>query len=124
MGKKPFQLRVLADGSASNAYVYGDKVPVGKVAIIESLAASVWTSAYGDYDTQKFIFLGFQHEGQDCLVEGEDINATNTMRATVSIKTPIILNEGDRVLAYIEATSASQTYLLVATGWLVDVGDL
>ena len=123
MGKTPYQIRVQASGSASNQTVYGDKIPPGKVAVIESLSAYIFTTAFGDYTTQKFIFLGFEHEGQNCLVEGEDINASNTMRAVVSVKTPIVLNEGDRVLAYIEATSTSQTYVLVGTGYLVDEGE-
>lgn len=124
MAKSAYQLTIQSDGSGSAKTVYGDKIPTGKVALIESLAAYVYTTAIGDYTTAKFIFIGFDHEGTIFYVEGEDINATNTMRAMVSAKTPIVLNEGDRLLATFEATATSTTYKLVATGWLIDKADL
>lgn len=124
MRKTPYQIRIQLDGSASAATIYGDKIPVGKIAVIESMGVLVYTTNPGDYTTAKFIFLGFEHEGQTCFVEGGDINATNTMKGMISTRTPFVINEGDRVMSYVEATSASQTYVLVATGWLIDVGDL
>lgn len=124
MSKSVYQIRIQSDGDDAAKFVYGDKIPTGKVAIIESLSALIYTTNPGDYTTDKFIFLGFESNGEKNYVEGGDINVTNTMKGMMSSRTPIILNEGDRLLAYFEATAPTTTYVLVATGWLIDVADL
>ena len=124
MVKTPYQERVQHDGVASQATVYGSRIPQGKVAVIHTISAVVYTTNIGDYTTAKFIFVGYESNGEKCYVEGGDINATNTMKGMIVSNRQVVLKEGDRVFAEFETTATTTTYVLVASGYIMDKKDL
>jgi len=108
-------------GSASNAYVYLSKVPVGKILKVEHLAAAIYTTNPGDYTTAKFIWVGFELGGNYYYLNGHDVQPASGMnKATVFVKN-FTIPEGARLFAYFEATATTEEYEVAATGIFCDV---
>jgi len=107
-------------GSASNAYVYLSKVPVGKILKVEHLAAAIYTTNPGDYTTSKFIWLGFELGGNYYYLNGHDINASNSILPGVVFVKNFTIPEQARLFAYFEATATTTKYELAATGIFCD----
>jgi len=124
MPKSVYQSMIQADGLASDQTIYLDKIPVGRVAIIESFTAYTYTTVIGDYETAKNIYVGFEHEGEVFYVEAVHRFAADSKQNIVAAGKTIILNEGDRLCATFKATATTTTHKLVATGWLIDKADL
>jgi len=113
----PYQERVRTTGSASQLTVYGSKVSNGKILIVHTLSAAVYTSAIGDYTTAKFIFLGGEINGAKHYIRGRDIAAASW---TAWAQIDMVLKEGDRPFAEYEAIAATETYEFVINGVLFD----
>lgn len=114
---KPYQELVRAGGSASQSTVYGSRVPNGKVLVVHTLSACIYTTTIGDYETAKFIFLGGEINGKKNYIRGRDIAAASW---TAWAQVDMVLKEGDRPFAEYEAIATTETYEFVINGILFD----
>jgi len=110
-----YQDRVQADGSASNQYVYGSKIPQGKVLKVFQITAHTFTTNLGDYETAKYINLGVQVNDLYCPIRDKDVATTDKVIFSNGI---VYIKEGDRPYAYFEATATSTTHILTINGIL------
>jgi len=121
MPTSPYFDKVKQMGSASNAYVYLSKVPVGKILKAEHLAAAVYTTNPGDYTTAKFIWIGFELGGNYYYLEGHDVQPGAGKNTAVVFVKNFTIPEQARLFAYFEATATTTKYEVAATGIFYDV---
>jgi len=108
-------------GAASAKTVYLVKIPEGCELHVLHFAATIYTSAPGDYTTAKFIYLGYELNGVNYYLEGHDVQpASGKNPGCVGVKSVDIPGHA-RPFAYFEATSTSQVYEVMINGTLVPI---
>lgn len=112
-----YQDRVQTDGSASDKTFYGSKIPPGKVLQLEGMNAYVYTTVIGDYNSATYIALGMEVNGLNQWINCRDIKDVQTV---IKHNGKMYFKEGDRPIAYFEATAASTTYVFCINGILLD----
>lgn len=101
-------------GSAAAVYWYSHRVPQDEVWCINHVGVSMFTTLFGDYTTAKFVAIGVERSGKLYTVDIRDINTAYGIAN--AFRTRFCLLPGDRIFAYIEATSTSETYHISVSG--------
>lgn len=117
----PFSDHHKEEGSQSDKTIYLSKVPVNKFLEVKVLAAHVYTTNLGDYATQKYIVVGYEHNGNFYVLSAHDLASDSGVEHSVVKAKSFIIPEGARPFAYFEGTSSSETYILSCSGLMHDL---
>lgn len=108
-------------GAATVKTVFLVRVKEGYELHVLHFAATIYTSAPGDYTTAKYIYLGYDLAGVKFYLEGHDVHPGSGKNPGMVVVKNVDIPANARPFAYFEGTSTSQKYEVMINGTLVPI---